>query len=284
MVTSPITTPHFHSQVLTLLSTSLSHGSTNSEEDITKTKNASPVIIPPLTPADTPLTPDESISQVIGVTSSWIDLGSPDPIIADISRQVLKLELAYAAFCGLTYAVIPGPRLRGQGASDSGTVQYARAIMDALSQGPYMQLYIWLPMIDHSDDQVDSMGDLASFARPQFLDYDEYQTKRLDLFGTWEAWDMIRSICKYPSRLCVGKANKFLWATVASSLLPARALRFSPVLIYIQHYPYPKVYHRHPSSCDGILNQSESSPSTGEPLRKTTKATLSFLAPTKPSY
>ncbi|EXJ94355.1 protein arginine N-methyltransferase 5 [Capronia coronata CBS 617.96] len=200
MLTSPITTPHFHSQVLTLLSASLSQ---HSDENITRTKNASPVTIPPLTPADTPLTPGESIGQIIGVTSSWIDLSSPDPIIADVSRQVLKLELAYAAFCGITYALVPGPRLRGQGASESGFAQYARAILDALAQGPYMQLYIWLPMIDHSDDQTEEMGDLAPFARQQFLDQDDGEMKRLDLFGSWEAWDLIRSICKYPSRLCV---------------------------------------------------------------------------------
>lgn len=205
MLTSPITTPQFQSRVLALLSSTLS---THTEEDITKTKNASPVTIPSLTPADTPLTPDESISQLIGVTSSWIDLSSPDPIIADVSRQVLKLELAYAAFCGITYALIPGPRLRGQGVSESGFAQYARAIQDALAQGPYMQLYIWLPMIDDSEDQTEEMGDLAPFARPEFLDQVDGETKRLDLFGSWEAWDMIRSICKYPSRLCVGKDNR----------------------------------------------------------------------------
>ncbi|KIY01211.1 uncharacterized protein Z520_02763 [Fonsecaea multimorphosa CBS 102226] len=200
MVTSPITTPHFHSRVLTLLSSSLA---LHSEEDITKTKSASPVLIPPLTPADTPLTPDESISQTIGITSSWIDLGSPDPIIADISRQVLQLEVAYAAFCGLTYVLISGPLLRGHGVSDSGIAQYARAISDALSQGPYMQLYVWLPMIDHSEEQTDQIGNLAPFARRQFLEQDEAEDERLDVFGSWEAWNMIRSICKYPSRLCV---------------------------------------------------------------------------------
>ncbi|KAJ9633701.1 hypothetical protein H2204_006698 [Knufia peltigerae] len=194
MVTSPITTPHFHSRVLTLLSTSLSQHSILHGEDITRTKNASPIVIPPLTPADTPLTPEESISQIIGVTSSWIDLSSPDPIIADVSRQVLKLELAYAAFCGVTYVVIPGPRLRGQGAVDSGIAEFARAILDGISQGPYMQLYIWFPLIDNADDQEDEMGDLAPFARQQFSDPDESKSKRLDVFGSWEAWDMIRSI------------------------------------------------------------------------------------------
>ncbi|ETI21148.1 hypothetical protein G647_07492 [Cladophialophora carrionii CBS 160.54] len=200
MVTSPITTPHFHSRVLTLLSSSLS---SHAGGGFTKNRNASPVVVTPLNPADTPLTPDESISQIIGITSSWIDLGSPDPIIADVSRQVLQLELAYAAFCGVIYALIPGPRLRGHGACDSGIAQYARALVDALAQAPYMQLYIWFPMIDNSKEQAEQMGDLAPFARQQYLDQDEAESKRLDLFGTWEAWDMIRSICNYPSRLCV---------------------------------------------------------------------------------
>ncbi|MBV35880.1 MAG: hypothetical protein CMP47_10600 [Rickettsiales bacterium] len=203
MVTTPITTPHFHSRVLSLLSTSLSQHAIVAGEDITKTKNASPVVVPALTPADTPLSPEESISQIIGVTSSWVDLNSPDPIIADVSRQVLRLELAYAAFCGVSYVIIPGPRLRSRGAADSGIAEYARAILDGLSQGPYMQIYIWFPIIDNPDDEGAEMGDLRSFARQQFSDLDEAGTKRLDVFGSWEAWDMIRSICKYPSRLCV---------------------------------------------------------------------------------
>ncbi|KAK7905511.1 hypothetical protein LTR67_000234 [Exophiala xenobiotica] len=203
MVTTPITTPHFHSRVLSLLSSSLSQHASVAGEDITKTKNASPIVVPALTPTDTPLSPGDSISQIIGVTSSWVDLSSPDPIIADVSRQVLRLELAYAAFCGVSYVIIPGPRLRCRGAADSGIAEYARAILDGLSQGPYMQLYIWFPIIDNTDDEGDGMGDLGSFVRQQYSDFDEAGTKRLDVFGSWEAWDMIRSICKYPSRLCV---------------------------------------------------------------------------------
>ena len=206
MLTSPITTPHFHSRVLAILSTTLSQQSNTSDVDVTRTYNASPIIVPELTPADTPLTPDDTIPQIIGITSPWIDVSSPDPIIADVSRQVLKLELAYAAFCGITHAVIQAPRLRGNGASDSRVAHFARALTDALANGPYMQLYLWFPMIDNEGDQYDSMGDLAPFARQRFLqEEDSEQDARMDLFGTWEAWDMIRSICNYPSRLCVGK-------------------------------------------------------------------------------
>ena len=208
MLTTPITTSHFHSRVLTLLSSSLTEPSPSSSLDITHKRNASPVIIPPLTPADSPLSPDATTSQIVGVTSPWIDLCSPDPIIADVSRQVLKLELSYAAFCGLTYVLISAPRMRALLNNESGLVQYARAILDGLGQGPYMQLQIWFPMIDHSDDDKDEMGDLSPFARQYFVSEDS-QSRRLDLFGSWEAWNVIRSVCKYSSRLFVGKTMSF---------------------------------------------------------------------------
>jgi type II protein arginine methyltransferase len=204
MLTTPVTTPHFHSRVLALLSSSLSDSKGVTGNDVTLTRNASPIVVSPLTPADTPLTPEDTISQMIAVTSSWIDLSSPDPIISDISRQVLRLELSYAAFCGITYVVIPGPRMKSRQNNDGGLAQYARSVLDGLSQGPYMQLYIWLPMIDHSEDDHEAMGDLATLAREQYQPNESASAARLDLFGTWEAWDIIRSVCKYSSRLFVG--------------------------------------------------------------------------------
>lgn len=96
--------------------------------------------------------------------------------------------------------------MRSRRGNDGGLAQYARAILDGLGQGPYMQLYIWLPMIDQSEDDREDMGDLAPFAREQFQTSDGTTSPRLDLFGTWEVWDMIRSVCKYSSRLSVGKS------------------------------------------------------------------------------
>jgi type II protein arginine methyltransferase len=144
-------------------------------------------------------------SQLIGVISPWIDLASPDPVIADVSIQVLKLELAYAAFCGITYVLVPGPRMRTSADDGSGLVQFGRAILDGLTLGPWMSLYIWMPLIDHSDDDTEDIGDLSPFARQQFTGQADGSTRRLDLFGTWEAWSTIRSICKYSSRLSVGE-------------------------------------------------------------------------------
>lgn len=221
MLTTPITTSHFHSRVLTLLSSHLSqlkpvvvdgHGTTAT------TSNTRSLTIPPLSPADSHLSPNEAMSQVVGVTSSWIDLCSPDPLIADISRQVLMLEVAYAAFCGLGYLLVPGPKLHHGSMHSEGVAYYARVIQDALNTGSYIQFHIWLRPVDSPDLEVDQMGDLAPLARAEFLEgADEEPRSRVDPFGTWEAWDIIRRICKYHARLLVGKNKYFI---VILSLLP----------------------------------------------------------------
>ena len=209
MVTSPITTPHFHSRVLALYATSLSEAGSkvqNSYSGVSHSRNLKSLSIPPLSPVDTYLTPDECMSQIVGVTSSWTDLCSPDPTIAGVSQEILKLEVAYAAFCGISYLLIPGPRLRRSSLHDGSLSRYARAMLDALSAGPYIQIQIWLPMIDHPENITEEIGDLAPFARSHLGTDDGDETKKkLDLFGTWTAWDVIRSMCKYHSRLCIGK-------------------------------------------------------------------------------
>ena len=202
MITSPITTPHFHSRVLALLSNELSQA--GSYGPYGGTEQSQRIAISPLVPADTPLTPDESTSQIVGVTSSWTDLCSPDPIIASISEQVLKLEVEYAAFCGITYLMIQGPRLHSTSFRDGSLLRYARAILDALSAGPYLQIQLWIPLIEDLNQRNEEIGDLAPFARQHFFGQeDPAETSELDLFRTWEAWDTIRSLCKYHNRLCV---------------------------------------------------------------------------------
>ena len=209
MLTTPITTPYFHSRVLTLLSNHLA----NSE-------NARPVIIdlvqdvvetfpsiPPLSLVDTPLSPANIIPQLLAIASPWIDLCSPDPLIYDISRQVLELEVAYATFCGVENVLVAGPKLHHGNLHMHGVVQYARAIQDALVVGSRLQVHIRMPIMDHPDTDVeDEIDHLAKFTREEHRDgTEEMKSRKLDLFGTWDAWDIIRSVCKYHSRLFVGK-------------------------------------------------------------------------------
>lgn len=85
-------------------------------------------------------------------------------------------------------------------------MQYARAVQEALNVGLYLQIHIWLPMIDDPDQEAEIIGDLAPFARDEFLDnFDDDEQSKVDAFGTWDAWNVIRTLCRYHSRLCLGK-------------------------------------------------------------------------------
>ncbi|KAJ5893566.1 Lipase class 3 [Penicillium taxi] len=206
MMTVPITTEHFHSRVLSLLSSFLSNLQSPAYDPIGTmgtTQNTRLVSIPPLSKLDSNLTPNEATSQLVGVTSSWIDLCSPDPLIADLSRQVLMLEVAYAAFCGIGYLLIPSPKLHHGSMHSEGVVHYAKVIQDALSLGPFIQFHIWLRMVDDPDLEMETMGDLAPLAREEYIQPEQGGLPKLDPFGTWDAWDLIRKTCKYHTRLFV---------------------------------------------------------------------------------
>ena len=200
MLTTPITTPAFHRRVQELVTQAL-------QNHTGKEDQASIPIIPPLSILDTPLTPGDITSQLLAFVSPWIDLCSPDPLISNISRQVLYLEIAYAAFCGIEYVFIPGPRLYHGDAATHGTPQYARAVQEALSIGSHLSVHIIFPMIaDPIDEPNSENGNLASQTRPEYLDeVDELRPQKPDIFGTWDAWNTIRTVCKYSNRLFVGK-------------------------------------------------------------------------------
>jgi hypothetical protein len=70
---------------------------------------------------------------------------------------------------------------------------------------------------------------LAPFARYYFLiELDEEQPQKIDLFGTWDAWDAIRKMCKYHSRLFVGKNNRYFFSAHFPSTLD-----FSTMLVLV---------------------------------------------------
>ena len=228
MLTVPITTPYFNLRVLTLL---LDHFANSS---VTPGSQAVPNI-PCLSALDTNLAPGETVSQLVGVVSPWIDLSSPDPVIFNLSLQVLEMEVSYAAFCGVGNLILPGPKLHHDKKHGVGIVQYAHAVQKALNVGGFIQMSISMPMMDNPHDVAeDTKGSLALLARPEHVGLldDDWQTahdvrssfnshpedlltvnprksvqisSKHDFFGTWDAWNVIRTICKYNSRLFVGK-------------------------------------------------------------------------------
>lgn len=167
-------------------------------------------LLPPLTPDDTPLAPSDTVSQLLTYSSTWIDLASPDPVIAHISRQVFNTEIAYAAFCGVITVVVQAPKLYPGKLRSQGLSQFARAVQEVLLLGPYIQIHIMLPMSEGYEGIAgDEMGHLAPFAREEFFqDVRNSSQPVRDSFGTWDAWNVIRTVCKYNTRLSVGK-NQF---------------------------------------------------------------------------
>ena len=200
MLTTPITTPLFHSRVLALLDKYLEESRNSSQENIPAP------LIPPLTALDTSLRPDEIISQLLAVASPWIDLCSADPLIHSISCQVLELELAYAAFCGIGNVIVVGPSLRSGKLHGDGIMQYALAIRNALEVGNYIQIEIKLPMVDMPEvDECSKPGSLAHRVRGEYAGTEHSKAKKTEVFATWDAWNMIRTVCSYNARLFVGK-------------------------------------------------------------------------------
>lgn len=85
----------------------------------------------------------------------------------------------------------------------NGLIQYARAIQEALTMTGYLHISVEIPMYGNEEVQ-EVKGDLRSYARNQNATTAESNTE-IDLFETWDAWNLIRSVCKYNSRLSVGK-------------------------------------------------------------------------------
>jgi type II protein arginine methyltransferase len=168
------------------------------------TSLAADPIVPPLTPDDTGLFPSSAVNTYTAYSSAWIDLGSSNPVIANISRQVLNLEVAYANFCGVRSIIIPGPRKDVSHDSSNGCLsQYARAIQEALAIGSRINFLIHIPMyrepgLEEKIDTISSLLEVSDESPPP-------PAQDIDLFSSWDSWHHIRTVCSYNLRLFVGK-------------------------------------------------------------------------------
>ncbi|TKA35337.1 hypothetical protein B0A54_13416 [Friedmanniomyces endolithicus] len=147
LLTAPITTPKFQSRVLELLESQIYRLETSDA-----TSSIPLPIISPLSPEDSDLVPEDSNTSLIAVASPWIDIGSLDPLVAHVSQQVFILEVAYAAFCGVSNVLVHGPT------TSEGTVRFARSALEALGLGPYVHLHILMPMTGELEQDVSADG------------------------------------------------------------------------------------------------------------------------------
>lgn len=205
LLTTPISTPHLYTEALKLLTSYFE------ELDVGVSADEIPTpLLPPFKPSETYLTPSETVGQLLAFTSPWIDLSSPDPVISSVSKQVFNQEVAYASFCGTGNIIVYGLNLRRGRTSFDGLAQYARAIHEALSVGPYVHIHILLPIAANPDgDNAVGDGHLSPLARREYRVSVDGSNKGSDLLDAWDAWNTIRTLCKYNSRLSVGKKNSY---------------------------------------------------------------------------
>lgn len=178
-----------------------------SSADTTVTPRYPDLVVPPITAEDTGLYPSNTTRGFTAYCSPWIDIASPNPVISNVSRQVLNLEVHYANFCGVRTVVIPGPRQDGTtDAGRDGLARYARAIKEALSIASRTSLVIHLPMYREPglDEKVDTLTmSLGSLAGEKVEEDASGKSKEIDLFSSWDTWDQIRTFCEYSFRLQV---------------------------------------------------------------------------------
>lgn len=139
----------------------------------------------------------------IAVASPWIDLASPDPVISNVSRQVLNLELAYTSFCGIHNVLVQAPVVTSSQSNSIQMTQFARAILEVLSSGYRLNLFLVFPISPGKGKRTEDASHLSRFS--QILESESNSNLTdLDPWAPWEAWDLVRSICRYNPRLSVG--------------------------------------------------------------------------------
>ena len=110
-----------------------------------------------------------------------------------------------------TLVLLSGP------VTDEGTTQYARAVLEALGYGPYLQLHILLPMTGELEQDVSADGThLSELTREQYHAPPEEPSEEdddegeVDSFSSWETWDSIRALCDHSNRLSIGTQMQYL--------------------------------------------------------------------------
>ena len=199
-----------------------------------------------LTSIDTFLSPENFTPKLLGIVSDWIDLCSPDPVIYNVSRQVLKLEVAFASFCGLAALSLPTPSVGNGHRSAQAMSLYANAVKEILDSSPaQMSFSVRMPMMDTIVEDERASNGLEHLTRPEHteliapsrhdartaahgqesekqvvrdhstngldasrssVDSSRKRIRVHDFLGSWDTWNTLRTFCGHHSRLHLGKS------------------------------------------------------------------------------
>lgn len=167
MITATITNSHYRSKV---------------EQSILNGR----LTVPPPSLEDVTIVPGGNhVHSTVVLASAWIELDAKNDATAAMSLQVLKHELSYASYCGVTMAIIPGPKSRKNVAT------YAHAVAAALEHAPCIKVAIHLPFAEADNSSSPAMGHAR---KPSQVS---------DPLSIWEVWHSVRSMAGYPNMLTV---------------------------------------------------------------------------------
>ncbi|PSK59267.1 Protein arginine N-methyltransferase skb1 [Elsinoe australis] len=159
-------------------------------------------IVTSLGPEYTSLGPSDATPSMIATVSPWADVSSSDPVVAHLSRQVVSIEVAYAAFCGISNVILP-PLFRDGTTPDAVAVsRYADVVSQSLSLGPYLQVLAPFPMDDQKLPKEETVTFKLQSSAKHATEKPSEQPGS-DPFTTWDAWNHVRIACNYAAKLAL---------------------------------------------------------------------------------
>lgn len=100
--------------------------------------------------------------------------------------------------------VIPGPRHDQDGKAVS---QFARAVQEVFAVASRVNIIIHMPMYREPGLEEKAALLTTELEPSEDVAAGEIKTDEIDLFGAWDTWHTIRSVCDYSTRLYVGECQ-----------------------------------------------------------------------------
>ncbi|GMF98310.1 unnamed protein product [[Candida] boidinii] len=149
-------------------------------------------------------------NKLIGITSSWIELDSEDPLINEFSLQVITNEINYSTFLGIEDILISPPN------SLNNLLIYSNNLNSLLSKFPTIRFSIRLPFcetntsnnnLSNLESRTVSLNNTYSVNTLTNNGDNINKSDDIDYLSTWEIWNKIRISCNYNQNLYVSLAS-----------------------------------------------------------------------------
>ncbi|OWB59299.1 hypothetical protein B5S31_g42 [[Candida] boidinii] len=148
-------------------------------------------------------------NKLIGITSSWIELDSEDPLINEFSLQVITNEINYCTFLGIEDILISPPN------SLNNLLIYSNNLNSLLLKFPTIKFSIPLPICETNilKNNLSNLNDTVNLNNTYSVNTltnngeNINKNDNIDYLSTWEIWNKIRISCNYNKNLYISLAS-----------------------------------------------------------------------------